>query len=96
MPDLLTVLGGGGGALTLAKIAYDWFIRSGAGNAQAIANKELYNMLREDMKLVRRELRLVKKQLVILEKLAAEAGIDIHKAYKDAGIYEEVDDRTPD
>ena len=84
-----TLMGGTGLFAVLAKLAYDWIKRSAPANAQATANADLYNMLREDLKLVRKELKLVRRQNVILEHIAAANGIDVNKAYRDAGIYDE-------
>ena len=80
---------GGGIATGLVRAAYVWWFKSRADVQQAGANADLYQMLREDMRLLRKEMRLMKRQLVILERLATQSGIDVDAAYKEAGIYDD-------
>lgn len=88
-------LGGIGGLAVLLRMVFVQWMKQNPSLEQAGANSDLYALMRADIKLVRKELRLIKRQVVLLEHLCLEKGIDVHSAYKEAGILD-LDDDEPE
>lgn len=90
---LLHYLGITGGGVVFLKLAYDFWKRSGAANAQAGANRDLYDMLVEQNKRLDEENKrlhkaniLLEKQLLVLETIAKHHAIDVVALYKEHGV----------
>lgn len=90
---VLSYLGIGGGGVMFLKLVYDWWKRSAAGNAQASANRDLYEMLVEQNKRLDEENKrlhkanhLLEKQLIVLETIAKHHHIDVVALYKEHGV----------
>jgi hypothetical protein len=90
---LLNYLGLTGGSVIFLKLVYDWWKRSAPANAQAGANRDLYEMLVEQNKRLDEENRrlhqanvLLEKQLLVLETIAKHHQIDVVALYKEHGV----------
>lgn len=91
--NLFQALGLGGGGIIFLKLTYDWWKRSAPVNAQAGANRDLYDMLVEQNKRLDEENKrlhkaniLLEKQLLVLETIAKHHEIDVQALYKEHGV----------